>query len=339
METRANHVLIGSFVLVFLAALALFVVWISKLQVDREYAYYDVLFSDSVSGLGEGGDVRFNGIKVGSVDRIVINRADPAKVKVTLSLDAETPVRRNSFAQLELQGITGVSFVQISGGTADSPLVAGATSRGGDHPEIPARPSKIAELIQSAPEILARSAEFLDRANQLLSPENERAIAGILGDVRTLTSALAGREQTMMRTLDNLERASAGSEETLRSVRQAVERFNGVVAEAERTMAAARTTVTRVDGIIEQELPPLITDTRRTAATLAKLSDQIQDVIAENREPMRAFATDGLAEFRQFISDSRILVDSLSRVASRLEEDPSRIFFGSRDSEFRAEDR
>jgi phospholipid/cholesterol/gamma-HCH transport system substrate-binding protein len=339
METRANHVLIGSFVLVFLAALALFVVWISKLQVDREYAYYDVLFSDSVSGLGEGGDVRFNGIKVGSVDRIVIDRVDPAKVKVTLSLDADTPVRQNSFAQLELQGITGVSYVQISGGTADSPIIPGSGSRSGEHPVIPARPSKIAELIQAAPELLARSADLLERANALLSQQNEQSITEILANLKTVTGALAGREKALTATLDNLERASGTAEDMMRGVRDAVARFNDLAASADKTLASARTTFGHVDNVLAKDIPPLIDETRKTAATLAKLSNEIQDVIADNREPLHAFTREGVPEFRQFMGDARILIDSLSRLANRLEEDPSRLLFGTRESEFKADGR
>jgi phospholipid/cholesterol/gamma-HCH transport system substrate-binding protein len=337
METRANHLLIGSFVLLFIAGIFAFVIWLTKLQVDREYAYFDVLFSDEVSGLGEGGDVRFNGIKVGSVERIVIDRNNPSLVKVTLAVDAETPVRQNSSALLELQGITGVSFVQISGGTADSPLVEGSRSRSGEHPVIQARPSKFAELFQAAPELLAKTVQLVERANALLGPENERNIAGILSDIRSLSTTLARREQAIVRVIDAMDKSAGDVAATIRSIRTMIDDVRRVTDEAERTLVAARGTMQTVDGIVAKDVQPLLVEGRKTAASIGKLTDQLNDVLAENRQPLHQFATEGVGEVRQFINDARVLVDTLSRVASRLEEDPSRLLFGTKESEFKAE--
>ena len=118
METRANHVVIGAFVLVVVLGLFGFVLWLAKIEIDQEFAYYHVAFDEAVSGLSLGGDVRYNGIPVGAVTAIEIARDDPSKVQVTLEVARETPVRADTVAKLELQGITGVAFIQLSGGTA-----------------------------------------------------------------------------------------------------------------------------------------------------------------------------------------------------------------------------
>ena len=116
METRANHVVIGSFVLVVVIGLFGFVLWLAKIEIDQEFAYYRVTFVEAVSGLSLGGDVRYNGIPVGAVTAIEIARDDPSKVQVTLEVARETPVRADTVAKLELQGITGVAFIQLGGG-------------------------------------------------------------------------------------------------------------------------------------------------------------------------------------------------------------------------------
>src|SRR3546814_16833944 len=93
METRAHHLLIGSFMLAFLVAIVLFVLWLAKSQVDRDVAHYNIYFHGSVAGLGVGGDVRFTGIKVGTVSQISIARQHTSQVRVTAERAAATPTQ------------------------------------------------------------------------------------------------------------------------------------------------------------------------------------------------------------------------------------------------------
>ena len=116
METRANYVLIGSFVMLAAAALVMFAVWVSRVQFNREFAMYDVVFEGAVNGLSEGGEVRFNGIKVGEVTNLALDRRDPNNVIARIRVDAQTPVREDSKAVLDFMGITGVTFIQIDAG-------------------------------------------------------------------------------------------------------------------------------------------------------------------------------------------------------------------------------
>jgi phospholipid/cholesterol/gamma-HCH transport system substrate-binding protein len=109
METRANFVLIGAFTLFGILGSLGFFLWLAKVEVDRQYAYYDILFTD-VSGLGDAGDVRYNGLPVGQVVRLSLDRDDPGKVRVRIEIDAATPVKTDTIATLELQGVTGVSY-------------------------------------------------------------------------------------------------------------------------------------------------------------------------------------------------------------------------------------
>lgn len=344
METRANHLLIGSFVLLFMAGIFGFVVWVAKVQIDKEFAYFDILFSDSVAGLGVGGDVRFNGIKVGTVDRIRIDPQDTARVKVTVAIASDTPVRADSFAQLELQGITGVSYVQITGGNTQSSLVQGG--QGTDNPLIRSRPSKIAELFQGVPDLLARSLALVDKANELLGGENQRNIGQVLADFKTVTSAVASREQAIGRIIDSLDKTSADVAGGARALREMGDQFKTLSAQAsrtldetEKTITAARGTLGGFDRMMSSDVKAVLADTRQTAAALSRLAEEVQQLVNENREPLRELSKDGFGEFRQFLNEARILVGSLSRVAARLEDDPSQVLFGSKDSEYKAEKR
>src|SRR3546814_598319 len=184
METRAHHLLIGSFMLAFLVAIVLFVLWLAKSQVDRDVAHYNIYFHGSVAGLGVGGDVRFNGIKVGTVSQISIDRQNTSRVRVTAEMAADTPIRADSEATLQLQGITGVSYVQITPGSPEAELIKPV--RGGDtakYPTIKSKPSAIDTLVEAAPELLTRAAK-------VLSDENLNNLTGFIADLHQISQTL-----------------------------------------------------------------------------------------------------------------------------------------------------
>ena len=144
METRANHALVGAFVLAAIAALVGFVVWISKAQFNQEFDFYDVVFEGAVNGLSEGGEVRFNGIKVGEVVDLGLDPQDPNNVIAEIRVEDETPIHQDSTASLELQGITGVTFIQIDAGTSSLPLLKDVTAQG--RPRILTERTQLEEL-------------------------------------------------------------------------------------------------------------------------------------------------------------------------------------------------
>jgi phospholipid/cholesterol/gamma-HCH transport system substrate-binding protein len=124
METRASHVLIGAFTLAIFALAFLFVLWIGKLRLAREWDYYDVLFEEAVSGLTVGGAVQYQGIQVGEVRRLSLDPTDPNKVIARVRVAGGTPVKTDTKAKLAITGLTGVSVIQLSGGTRTAPMLS-----------------------------------------------------------------------------------------------------------------------------------------------------------------------------------------------------------------------
>jgi hypothetical protein len=107
METRANYLLVGSFVLIIFAGAILFILWLAKFQFDQQFTRYDIEFEGSVSGLKVGSSVELNGIPVGEVINIGIDPRDVEKVAVTVEVPADTPIREDTIASMQIQGITG----------------------------------------------------------------------------------------------------------------------------------------------------------------------------------------------------------------------------------------
>ena len=113
METRANYVLVGSFVLVMVVSLLVFVVWFGKVQFEAEAKRFEIVFTGSVTGLSAGSPVRYSGVRVGEVRSIRLDEEDPGKVDVIIEVAADTPIREDTVARLEIQGLTGGLYVLL----------------------------------------------------------------------------------------------------------------------------------------------------------------------------------------------------------------------------------
>ncbi|RZV99166.1 MAG: MCE family protein, partial [Rhodobacteraceae bacterium] len=152
METRANYILIGAFALAGFLGILGFFLWFANIQLDRQFAYYDIDFP-TVSGLSDASDVRFSGLPVGQVVDVRLSPKGDGTVRVRVEIGSATPVRTDSVATIEAQGVTGVSYVGISAGTPTSALLSAASPA--DVPMIDPGQSVLQSLSQDAPEILA----------------------------------------------------------------------------------------------------------------------------------------------------------------------------------------
>ncbi len=328
METRANHVVIGTFVLVVVFGLFGFVLWLAKVEIDQQFAYYRIVFDEAVSGLSIGGDVRFNGIPVGTVTEIKIDRDDPGRVSVLLEVDHDTPVKSDTIGKLELQGITGVAFIQLSGGTAS----AGRPKPGpdGEPPTLQSERSAIQEFFAGAPELINHAIILVDELTKLVNEENRTAVGNILGNVEDLSGRLAKRGPELERMLADLQEIAAQTNSLMT-------RLNGLVDSADATLSVARGTLSVADEVMEGDVRQTLQDLRDTAAEFKVVGNDLHLLITENREGLAAFTTDGLLELTRFLEEARVLISSASRLVEDLQSDPAQFLFGDQQGGFEAE--
>ena len=329
METRASYVVVGAFVFGLFAAVLGFVVWLGKLDLDHAANAYRIGFVGTVTGLSVGSPVRYRGIPVGQVTDIRLDSEDVERILVTVDIDAEVPIKRDAYAVLESQGLTGVGFIQVKGGSKDAPLLEPAP--GETVAELPARASVVEEVFQSAPEIANQLLILTNRASAILSPRNQESLENILANLDTVSGAFADEADNIRGLVRNANQATASLRqltETLEPVAKSVSGdLKGVAEESAQTMAAIRGTVAGVDA----ELTTLSADASRALSRLSVAADQAQGLIAENRGAVRDFSQSGLYELTQFLIEGRLLLENLNRVTRQLERDPARILFGSRD--------
>lgn len=263
METRANYVAVGAFVLFCILALVITLLWLAGAQYSHEYVYYRTDFHGAVTGLGRGTTVRYNGIDVGRVANLEFDPDDPQVVIATLQIQPGLGIRTDSVSSIEPQGLTGTSYVEISGGTANAPHLKRLP--GQEYPVIKTAPSTLQQLTRGAPELLAKLNTIADRLGVLLSDENQKHLAATLANLDTTTTALANRSGDIEETIANVSLASKQLPETIANTNAAVTKIGRLAGHADALL--------NNDGLAE--LPALVSDTRRAVRDIDRLTQQL----------------------------------------------------------------
>jgi len=334
METRANFILIGAFTLFGILGILGSILWFAKVQVDQQYAYYDILF-DSVSGLGEAGDVRYNGLPVGQVVSLALDADDSSKVRVRIEVSAQTPIRTDTEATLELQGVTGVSYVSLSGGKPDSPLLRDASPD--DIPQIKAGSSAVQSLLQSAPELLSRAIDLIGDLRKIVGPENREAVGkiianlesaserlnGTLGDFSELSADLRSASIKIADFTDQLDPVAKTADETLKTARAAIESAQKTVDEATAALASAKQTFDSANGLIKDQLPGLVTQIESTASSIETVVNDVggrAGAIIGKVDEVATLATARLTEAQATIARVDAALDAASATMKSVEQ-------------------
>jgi phospholipid/cholesterol/gamma-HCH transport system substrate-binding protein len=323
MEIRASYLLVGTVVLTLLAGLAAFSIWLVKADGDRQVARYEIAFEGSVSGLREGSQVLYRGIPVGGVTAIRIDPANVENVLVAVEIDRQTPIKVDTVATLEMQGLTGVAHVQLRGGTRDSArLDPDATPP----PRITSRRSALERVFESGPELLASGLALAGRLSRLLEDDNLAAVAGTLRNLETFTAALAARS-------DQVDVVLAGAGD-------AAQRVEAVAGDAQRLVGDLRQLTAHLDervGVMSGDVTATLGELRGAAATLGGAAARFDGLIKDLDQPVEDFAGTGLYDLSQLVGETRQLIAALSRITKEFERDPAGFLIGRSSRGYEAE--
>ncbi len=283
METKANYVAVGAFVLACMLALVVTVLWLAGVQYSQEYVFYTTKFTGSVTGLGKGTTVRYNGLEVGRVDSLDFAPNDPSSVIATLEVRPDLAIYSDATATIASQGLTGGSYVEIDGGKlrADKDKLAQTTHK--PYPEIRSVPSVWAALQESAPQIVAKINKIADKLNNVLSDKNQKAIADILANLDTVTTTVAAHSADISATLRNTNEATRNLVIASRDLHPTLLQADATLKKLDKLSTDADAVVTG-DGVAQ--LSALVAESRRLVGSLTKLSDEL------NREPTRVIFGD-----------------------------------------------
>jgi phospholipid/cholesterol/gamma-HCH transport system substrate-binding protein len=298
MEAKFNLAVVGAFVLALGAALIGGVLWLSSGKYyGKSYATYLTFMTESVAGLNRNAPVKYRGVDVGFVREITLNPSNVEQVQLTLAIERGTPVKEDTVAILEMQGLTGIAYVDLTAGRSDSPLLRARP--GEPFPVIKAGPSLLTRLDNAIAAALSGLTRATEGVDALLSEDNRRAIAETLADLRIVTHTLAARSASIDSGLAN----------------------------AARTMKNA--------AAVTQELPRLVQRIEQSAGAIDRMADAVagagssaSQTFESTRTDLQRFASEGLPEVRALVAEMRDLTSTLQRVGSDLERNPSALLRG-----------
>lgn len=343
METRANYIIVGLMTLLAIVSAFFAIYWIGRFDTGTDTVPLDVRIRGSVSGLGPGSTVSFNGITVGRVTGLQLDASDPGIVIASTEIRDDVPVREDTRASIGIRGLSGGAFVQLEGGSPNAaPLLASAAPDA--RMVIEGDPSSMNELIARANSIAARTDRVV-RALEELVETNSQSVTTTLKNAETFSGALARNSQGIDELLGSAGRM-AQSIETLST------KLDGTVTRAEAILSAiepeaVRSTVTDIqatasavrevaEGVDAAAVQKVIADinsvTERAATVLAAVEPEKVSKAIDNA----ANATEGASEivadigkvtsrFGERASDIDEMVTNASEMMARLNESSKRI--------------
>jgi phospholipid/cholesterol/gamma-HCH transport system substrate-binding protein len=300
MEREANYAAVGAFVVLVAIMAVLFVYWYSDSREHRDYTRYEVYFEGSVSGLERGAQVRYLGVDVGRVYNMRIDPRDSSRVQVLVDIDSSAPVSDKTVAELSLQGVTGLLYMDLTQDNGTRRLTKAVPSE--KYPVIRSARSSFDVLLASLPDLVGLASDVADRAARMLSDKN----------IASVSNALA-----------SIDKASATLPQTLTEVKMLVADLRDATSEVREVARQAN----QVVGTAGPEVVTAMNRVRVVADNLTDASENLNKLVAENRQDIRSFTREGLPELERFLREGRSAAREFRELSRSLRDNPSQILY------------
>lgn len=307
METRANYLIIGVFVLGVLGMLLGFIYWIGNGASGSQGKNYYVIFDGSVHGLTEASPVLFNGIRFGAVRSIELVPEDTRKVRVLISVREETPVRTNSRARIAQQGLAGLVSMEITPGTPEASLLEAKANE--KYPVIHADPGS-GGLLSGVSDAASQTNALMMRLNEVVA-SNEDSLRHTIANAESFSAMLAERKDDAAAFVQEL--------------RTLTERLDKIAVKIDAA-------VDRVAGGGPDNPDSVVSQVQQTATSFRQLAEKLDKSVGDKSATLTSDADRSLREFELLMKDSRRLVDSLDRVVRKFEASPTGFLLGGQQS-------
>jgi len=300
MDRDANYVAVGAFVLLVVAMAVSFVFWYTEHQDKRSYERYEIYFQGSVSGLAPGSQVRYLGVDVGKVVRIMLDPEQRNQVLVIAEIDSTAPIDSRTLATLNLQGVTGLLFIDLQ---QDRKVAAAEPLAQGQHyPIIRSVPSDFELLLSSLPALATHAIELVDHFNKVFSDDNVHAIHAVLENARLASERLPP---------------------TLRGIQD-------LVADVRRASQEIEVAAADLHGIAKVTAPDVeaaLANVRHVTESLAETSDHLDRFVTDNEPGLSRFASQSLPQFEQLLRESRAAARDFRDLSRSLKQNPSQLLY------------
>ena len=302
MYSKINYTTVGIFVLIFTTGMIWFAFWLAKYGLEKEFDYYKIQMSESVSGLSKDSTVKLHGFDVGSISEIRINPKDIEKVEIILKINKGTPIKEDMVVFTEMYGITGISYLQIDGGTNEAKTLEPTEDY---FPVIATAPSLFSKATSGLGTLADRITLLVDKSQKLLSEKNIETAGKILDNSEALTG----------KAVNSLD----GMDETLEEFRTSIKTMNKNFEEATKDFKKMQVDFAAIKKI-----------TIPTVDSIMKTSKDFDRVMVKFEKSLDRGDYNAKMILEPTIVDMGILTDELSDLTRTLKQSPSDVLFKSR---------
>lgn len=310
MEPKVNYFLVGSFVVVLGAAMVIGMFWLGKTDYRGVNDRYEAFMRESVAGLSVDSTVKYRGVDVGRVKDISLNQSNPEEVRLTLDIARGTPIKTDTIAVLETQGLTGLATINLTGGSRDAPALQAAA--GQEYPVIKTGPSLFFRLDEAMSRLLSEKGltklltdldVLVKGASEVVDEENRVRLKQTLKDLSEVAQTISAHK-------DQLDRGLTGAERSADNL-------------AKMTLS------------LNEQVPLLLGRINKSASSLQRLTDELAvtskavgSLVHETKPEVERFSRQTLPETSLLVSELRQLTGTLNRVVRDLEREPNALVFG-----------
>jgi len=310
MEPKVNYFLVGSFVVILGAATLVAMFWLGKTDYRGVYDRYEAFMRESVAGLSVDSTVKYRGVDVGRVKAIALNPDNPEEVRLTLDIARGTPIKTDTIAVLETQGLTGLATINLTGGSREAPPLQAAP--GQEYPVIKTGPSLFFRLDEAMSRLLSEKGltklladlDVLAKgATEVVDEENRARLKQTLKDLSEVAQTVAAHK-------DQLDRGLTGAERSADNL-------------------------ARMTASLNEQVPLFLARINKSAVALQRLTDELAvtskavgALVNETKPEVEQFSRQTLPESGQLVSELRQLTGTLNRVVRDLEREPNALVFG-----------
>ncbi|MDD4854808.1 MAG: MlaD family protein [Sulfuricurvum sp.] len=311
MESKVNYTLVGLFVLLLSGLLIVFAFWLGKYNDDEsQYRLFKVYITESISGLAPEAAVKFHGVDVGLVEKIQINPRNSEEVELTLKIKKETPIRTDSTATLKFFGITGLAFIEIGGGSKNSPLLITSDD---NIAIIPTAPSLIKRLDETLSSVVTKLSDTLDHTNAIMSDKNTKNFSATLQNLKILSQQINSYQDEIDVLLKNSIQTGKKLDETMLKVGTSADKVGSSLDTFKVTM--------------RDSLSPTMKAWAETSKKSNALIEKIETSMNRGDYDLQAIASDSTVELNALLVQSRTLLSEMELTLKSLRESPSDILF------------
>lgn len=201
MNRKVNYIILAVFTILLSAGLIYFIYWLGRYSSNNKpKSYYQAIFHESVSGLNIASPVKYMGVNIGSVTKITLNPNEPNSVIVTFGVDKNIPLRKNCYAVLELEGITGLKYIEIEGGSKNSPVLHTSKNNPAKIQTIPSFKAKLFEALSKTTDKLNT---LLDNLNTILNPKKASHLQNTLIHLENISAYIDKNKYLLKQSVNN----------------------------------------------------------------------------------------------------------------------------------------